>query len=105
MLTATGAKLLDFGLARSVTPGVTLATLTMAADGGPVQVSCDASDARGGSRSRSGMIIFAATRLSPIYRVPADGGITVPVTDAGAAANAMCRQCKPAATVCLLSDH
>jgi eukaryotic-like serine/threonine-protein kinase len=35
----------------------------VAADGGPVQVICDAFDARGGSWGSSGTIIFAATRL------------------------------------------
>jgi Tol biopolymer transport system component len=51
----------------------------VAADGGPVQVICDAADARGGSWGSSGMIIFAATRLSPILRVTADGGTPVAV--------------------------
>ena len=36
MLTSTGAKLLDFGLARAVTPAATLATLTMAAAQSPL---------------------------------------------------------------------
>jgi eukaryotic-like serine/threonine-protein kinase len=36
MLTATGAKLLDFGLAKPTTPMVTLATLTIAAQPSPV---------------------------------------------------------------------
>jgi Tol biopolymer transport system component len=36
MLTSTGAKLLDFGLARPVTPAATLATLTLAAVQSPV---------------------------------------------------------------------
>lgn len=51
----------------------------VAADGGPVQVICDAADARGGSWGSSGMIIFAATRLSPILRVTADGGTPVAI--------------------------
>jgi eukaryotic-like serine/threonine-protein kinase len=46
----------------------------VATDGGPIQVICDAPDARGGSWGRSGMIIFAATRISPILRVSAEGG-------------------------------
>jgi Tol biopolymer transport system component len=50
------------------------------ADGGPVQVICDAPDARGGSWGSSGTIVFAATRLSPILRVTADGGTPVAVT-------------------------
>ena len=51
------------------------------ADGGPVQVLCDAPDARGGSWGSSGTIIFSATRVSPIYSVPADGGTPAAVTD------------------------
>jgi hypothetical protein len=54
----------------------------VAADGGPVQVICDAADARGGSWGSSGMIIFAATRLSPILRVTADGGTPVAIAEA-----------------------
>jgi eukaryotic-like serine/threonine-protein kinase len=52
----------------------------VAADGGPVQVICDALDARGGSWNNSGTIIFSGTRTSPILRVPADGGTPVAVT-------------------------
>jgi eukaryotic-like serine/threonine-protein kinase len=50
------------------------------ADGGAVQLICDAEDARGGSWAKSGTIIFAATRGSPILRVPADGGTPVAMT-------------------------
>ena len=50
------------------------------ADGGPVQVICDAPDARGGSWNNSGTIIFSATRNSPVLRVPAEGGTAVAVT-------------------------
>ncbi len=53
----------------------------VAAEGGPVQVVCDAADARGGSWGSSGMIIFAATRLSPILRVPSDGGTPVAIAE------------------------
>jgi Tol biopolymer transport system component len=53
----------------------------VSADGGPVQVVCDAADARGGSWGSSGIIIIAATRLSPILRVPADGGIPVAIAE------------------------
>jgi hypothetical protein len=53
----------------------------VAADGGPVQVICDAPDARGGSWGSSGVIIIAATRLSPILRVPADGGTPVAIAE------------------------
>jgi len=52
----------------------------VAADGGPVQIICDAEDARGGSWAKSGTIIFAATRGSPIFRVSADGGTPVAIT-------------------------
>jgi eukaryotic-like serine/threonine-protein kinase len=52
------------------------------ADGGPLQVVCDAPDARGGSWGSSGVIIFAATRVSPILRVPAEGGEPVAITQA-----------------------
>jgi eukaryotic-like serine/threonine-protein kinase len=52
----------------------------VAADAGPVQVLCDASDARGGSWGNSGTIIFSATRNSPVLRVPAEGGTPVAVT-------------------------
>jgi len=54
----------------------------VSADGGPVQVICDAFDARGGSWGSSGTIIFAATRVSPIFRVPADGGTPVAIAQA-----------------------
>ena len=52
----------------------------VSADGGPVQVICDAPDARGGSWANSGTIIFSAKRNSPILRVPAEGGTPVAVT-------------------------
>jgi eukaryotic-like serine/threonine-protein kinase len=52
-------------------------------DGGPVQVICDASDARGGTWGSSGMILFAATRGSPIFSVSANGGAPVAVTQSG----------------------
>jgi Tol biopolymer transport system component len=53
----------------------------VAADGGPVQVICDAADARGGSWGSSGIIIIAATRLSPILRVAADGGTPMAIAE------------------------
>ena len=53
----------------------------VSADGGPIQVICDAADARGGSWGSSGIIIFAATRLSPILRVTADGGTPVAIAE------------------------
>lgn len=52
----------------------------VAADGGPVQIVSDAEDARGGSWSSSGAIIFAPLRSSPIFRVSTAGGSPVAVT-------------------------
>ena len=57
------------------------------ANGGPVHVICDAEDARGASLGNSGTILFAATRGSPIFRVPADGGTPTAVTRSGPASN------------------
>ena len=54
----------------------------VAADGGPLQVICDAQDARGGSWGSSGAIIFAPTRVSPIFRVLAEGGAPVAIAQA-----------------------
>jgi len=59
----------------------------VAADGGAVQILCDAEDARGGSWGSSGVIIFAATRGSPIFRVPAEGGKPEAVTRSGPVSN------------------
>src|SRR5207244_3854828 len=61
--------------------------MRVAADSGPVQVICDAEDARGGSWGSSGTILFAATRSSPIFRVPAEGGTPVAVTHAAPVSN------------------
>jgi len=55
----------------------------VAVEGGPVQIICDAPDGRGGTWGTAGMILFAATRGSPILRVPANGGIPAAVTDSG----------------------
>lgn len=52
----------------------------VAADGGPVQVLCDAPDARGGSWGNSGAIIFSPTRNSSVFRVPAEGGTPMAAT-------------------------
>ena len=59
----------------------------VAADGGPVQIICDAEDGRGGSWGSSNMIIFAATRGSPIFRVSPDGGAPVAITRSAPASN------------------
>ena len=59
----------------------------VAADGGPVQIVCNAEDGRGGSWGTKGTIIFAATRGSPIFRVPAEGGTPVAITSSRPALN------------------
>jgi|SRR5215472_6834432 len=59
----------------------------VAADGGPVQIICNAEDGRGGSWGSKGTIIFAATRGSPIFRVPAEGGTPVAITSSRPALN------------------
>jgi hypothetical protein len=48
--------------------------------GGPVQVICDAAAGRGGAWNSRGVIVFAPVSLGPLYRVPASGGVPVPVT-------------------------
>ena len=58
-----------------------------AANGGPVQIVCNADDGRGGSWGSKGTIIFAATRGSPIYRVAAEGGTPVAITSSKPALN------------------
>jgi Tol biopolymer transport system component len=59
----------------------------VAVDGGPVQVLCDAEDARGGSWGSSGTIVFAPLRAAPIFRVPAEGGTPVAITHSTATSN------------------
>jgi Tol biopolymer transport system component len=59
----------------------------VAADGGPVQIVCNAEDGRGGSWGSKGTIIFAATRGSPIFQVPAEGGTAVAITSSRPALN------------------
>jgi hypothetical protein len=44
------------------------------ASGGPAQTLCDAEAGRGGSWSRTGVIIFTPGMLDSLYRVPAAGG-------------------------------
>ena len=47
--------------------------------GGPAEVICDAPDGRGGSWSRSGVIVLAPLATGPLRRVSADGGEVVEV--------------------------
>ena len=56
-------------------------------DGGPVQIVCNAEDGRGASWGSKGRIIFAATRGSPIFSVPAEGGTPVAITSSKPALN------------------
>lgn len=52
----------------------------IAADGGPVQVICDAPSGRGGTWNAEGTILFEPTITSPLSSVPAGGGTPVPAT-------------------------
>ncbi|MDP9268632.1 MAG: protein kinase [Acidobacteriota bacterium] len=57
----------------------------VAAEGGPAESICDAEDARGGSWSNKGVIVFTPTRFSPLFSVPATGGKPTQVTELGTA--------------------
>jgi Tol biopolymer transport system component len=50
------------------------------ASGGPAQVVCDAPEARGGSWSREGVIVFAKVVDGPLFQVPASGGVASQLT-------------------------
>ena len=50
------------------------------AAGGPPQTLCDAALPRGGTWNRDGVIVFASSASSPLYRVSAAGGEPSPVT-------------------------
>jgi Tol biopolymer transport system component len=52
----------------------------IAATGGPPQTLCDASDGRGGSWNREGVIAFSPSQTSAVHRVAAAGGVPSPVT-------------------------
>jgi Tol biopolymer transport system component len=53
----------------------------VSSSGGPVQVICDATATpRGGAWNSRGVIVFAPSSMGPLYRVPASGGVPVPVT-------------------------
>ncbi len=58
----------------------------VAAEGGPVQILCDAESGRGGSWAKD-TIIFTATRTGPIFRVPADGGTPRAITHPAPSSN------------------
>jgi serine/threonine protein kinase len=48
--------------------------------GGPAVIVCDAPQARGGTWSASGVILFAPSFNSPLFQVPASGGTPAAVT-------------------------
>ncbi len=48
--------------------------------GSPAVTICDADDARNGSWSAEGVILFSPSSISPIHRVDAGGGQSTPVT-------------------------
>ena len=52
----------------------------VALDGSAPVVLCDAPDARGGSWSKDGVIVFAPNNAGGLARVPANGGSPTPVT-------------------------
>jgi Tol biopolymer transport system component len=51
------------------------------ATNGIAQPICSAADARGGSWSTTGQILFTGNSSSPLYRVPATGGVPAAVTE------------------------
>jgi Tol biopolymer transport system component len=53
----------------------------IAVEHGPVTTICDADDGRGGTWNRDGVIVFAPTFGSPLYRVPAGGGTPERLTE------------------------
>jgi Tol biopolymer transport system component len=48
--------------------------------GGPAVTLCDATDGRGGTWNRDGVIVFSAGPTSPLLRVSAAGGVPAPLT-------------------------
>jgi len=56
------------------------------AGGGPPVKICDVPAGKGGTWNRDGVILFAPSFNTPIYRVPASGGAPEPVTEMDAAA-------------------
>ncbi|HKD84818.1 MAG TPA: protein kinase [Terriglobales bacterium] len=57
------------------------------ADGGPPQVLCDATNARGGTWSPDGTIVFTPTTTQALMRVPASGGNPEPASRLDASRN------------------
>ena len=54
--------------------------MAVGASGGPPLTLCPAGDGRGGSWSKSGVILFTPGIRAPLHRVSASGGASVPVT-------------------------
>jgi serine/threonine protein kinase len=89
MLTRAGARLLDFGLARTVTSAVSGSDVTffsdralkrVAAVGGPVSVICDCGIGAGGTWNAGDVIVFNQNQQGPPMQVSATGGRPEPVT-------------------------
>ena len=53
---------------------------TIGASSGPVQVLCPAPEGRGGTWNRDGMIVFAPSPVTNLYRIAATGGTPAAVT-------------------------
>jgi eukaryotic-like serine/threonine-protein kinase len=53
--------------------------------GGPAQTICEASNGRGGTWNKDGVILFAASVTGPLFRVPAAGGTPEPASRLDAA--------------------
>ena len=53
-------------------------------EGNLVRVLCEVASTRGAAWNQDGVILFEPTQLSPIYQVPASGGIAKPVTEINA---------------------
>lgn len=52
----------------------------MEINGGPPQVLCDVSNARGGAWNREGVILISPSFTTGLYRIPATGGPLTPLT-------------------------
>jgi Tol biopolymer transport system component len=57
---------------------------TIDANGGPVQVLCDAPAGRGGAWNRNGVILFAPAANTALYRISSGGGPSTQVTSLAA---------------------
>ena len=58
---------------------------TIHADGGPLQIVCDVTSARGGAWSKDGTIVYTSSTMTPLMRVPVSGGTPEPASQFDAA--------------------